>query len=418
MARLPTSTRLLLTRPPGAAAHTLAEYEAAGGYAGLRRALATLSPEQVLAEIEASGLRGRGGASFPTARKWRLAANRPAGTKHVVGNGGEHEPGSEKDRFLIARYPHAVLEGILLCCYATGATRGWLYVIEDMAEPIATAERALAELRAAHLLGADVLGRGFACDVTLHRAPTTYVAGEETAALASIEGRPAKPRKKPPYPGEAGLFGQPTTVNNVETLALAAWILREGAAKFRAIGKGSSAGTMLFTLPALAVRPGVVEVPFGTTWRELIYGLGGGPKSGRPLRAILPALSCAFLSADHLDASIDHDTLKALGTTPGCGGLSWIEDGDDALARVLEIARFFMAEQCGQCAPCRMETNQFVHVLAGVQAGKSGDWRGNLEKVAAFSRGKGWCSLIEMAAAPVLSAARLFEKEFAARAGS
>lgn len=395
--------RILLTRPADAPAEPLAEYRAAGGYEALRSALAARTPEDVLAEVERAQLRGRGGASFPVARKWRLAAGQPAGEKHVVANGGEHEPGSRKDRFLVAKYPHTVLEGLLLCGYATGAQKGWLYLIEDMAEPLAAAEHALAELHAAGLVGARILGSPFSFEIAIHRGPTTYVAGEETAALNAIEGKPAKPRKKPPYPGEAGLFGRPTTVNNVETLAHVPAIVRRGAAWYRGIGRGSSTGTMLFTLPDRARHPGVYELPFGATWRELIFGLGGGPRSGREIRAFLPALSCAWLSAEHLDAPIDHDSLKALGTSPGCGGLSWLEVGEDPLPRLLEIARFFMAEQCGQCPPCRMETNQIAHVLKGVAEGKEGDYRGAIEKVCAFARGKGQCSLIEMAAAPILS---------------
>lgn len=400
---------LLLTRSADAPPQSLAEYRAEGGYAALAQALARPDPERILAEVEAAVLRGRGGAAFPAARKWRLAAARDAAHKHVLANGGEHEPGSHKDRFLVERYPHVVLEGMLLCGLATGARHLWLYLIEDMVGPIASAERALAELRASGLAA------GF--ELQVHLAPTTYVAGEETAAVQSIEGNPAKPRKKPPYPGEAGIRGEPTTVNNVETLAHVPWILRHGAAAYRAIGTPGSHGTMLFTLPPAVARPGVVEVPFGTTWRQLVYDHGGGPRDGRAIRALQPALSCGFLAAEHLDTAIDHETCKALGTSPGCGGLSLVLEGDDVIARVLEVAQFFMAEQCGQCPPCRMETNQLVHVLKGVAAGKPGDYAGAIEKVTAFAWKKGWCSLIEMAAAPVKSALRVFAADFAARTG-
>lgn len=388
---------ILLTRDRAAPRQTLAEYRAEGGYTALAE-----PAERILAAIEASQLRGRGGASFPVARKWRLAAAAVGTPKHFVANGGEHEPGSQKDRFLLARYPHKVIDGLLLGMRATGATTGWLYVIEDMHEQIAALTAALAELGGGH-------------DLRIHRAPTTYVAGEETAALNAIEGKPAKPRQKPPFPGEAGIDGRPTTVNNVETLAHVPWILRHGAGAFRAIGAGSSFGTMLFTLPDKVRRPGVYELPFGSTFRALIEGCGGGTASGRPLRAILPAMSCGWLGAEHLDAAIDHDSLRALGSAPGCGGLSFVEQGEDPLPVVLANAGFFMREQCGQCPPCRMETNQIVHVLQGVLAGRPGDYRGAIEKVTAFAHKKGKCSLIEMAAAPVLSALRVFAAEFAAR---
>lgn len=409
---------ILLTRGRDAARQTLAVYCEAGGFVALEAALRERSADRIIDVLDEAKLRGRGGAAFPVARKWRLAREQSANEKYVVANGGEHEPGSAKDKLLVEKYPHEVLEGMLLCGLATGAHRGVLYLIEDMTGPIAAAEAAIAELRAAGWLGASVGGSDFAFDVDIHRAPTTYVAGEETAALESIEGRAAKPRKKPPYPGTEGLFGKPTTVNNVETLAHVPYVLRKGAAHYRSIGTPNSTGTMLFTLPARAARPGVYELPFGTTFRELIYGCGGGPSSGRALRAILPALSCGFLSAEHLDAKVDHDTLRALGSSPGCGGVTWIEEGDGVVARVAEIAQFFMDEQCGLCPPCRMETNQIAHLVRGVQQGQTAGVAKKIETVAAFARGKGRCSLIEMAAAPVLSALRLFPAEFGAASGA
>ena len=325
-----------------------------------------------------------------------------------MANGGEHEPGSRKDRFLVEQHPHAVLEGLLLAGFATGATKGFLYLIEDMAGPRAAAEQALAELQAAGLM---------TFPITIHCGPTTYVAGEETAALNAIEGKPAKPRKKPPFPGEAGLFGKPTTVNNTETLAHVAWIARHGAAAFAAIGTAESKGTLLFTLGEEVQRPGVYELPFGATYRQLIEGCGGGLRNGRQLRAILPAMSCGFLLAEHLDVPIAYETLRPLGTSPGCGGVRLVLDDTDTVALTLEIAEFFMREQCGQCPPCRMETNQFVHILKAVQQGKGPGYDEKLRKLADFSKKKGNCSLIEMAAAPVLGALQCFAADFARAAG-
>ncbi|MCA8942162.1 MAG: SLBB domain-containing protein [Planctomycetes bacterium] len=402
------TARILLTEPQGSPRQTLEQYRARGGYAALERARSEIEPSALIDLVEAAGLRGRGGAAFPTARKWRLAAAASADQKFVVANGGEHEPGSEKDKFLVANYPHAVLEGILLCGHATGASKGYLYLIEDMAPQIEAAEAALAELRDAGLL---------IFDIEIHRAPTTYVAGEETAAIDSIEGGPGKPKEKPPYPGESGVHGKPTTVNNVESLAHVPFIVREGADAYRAIGTAESPGTMLFTLGRAAKNPGVYELPFGTTYRELIEGCGGGTASGRAIRAVLPALSCGFLAAEHLDVPIAHETLRPLGSSPGCGGVSWIEEGDDVLARLSEIAQFFMDEQCGQCPPCRMETNQLVHVLKGVQAAKGPGYREQITKITDFARGKGRCSLIEMAAASIVSALDVFADDFAAAAG-
>lgn len=401
-------TQLLLPPRTAAGPETLSEYRARGGYEGLRAWRDRSDRARLIDELATAGLRGRGGASFPTARKWQLAAAATAAEKFVVGNGGEHEPGSRKDKVLVERHPHAVLEGLLLAGLATGATRGFLYLIEDMVGPRASAERALAEARAAGLLP-------FPVDV--HAGPTTYVAGEETAALNAIEGQPAKPRKKPPFPGDAGLFGKPTTVNNVETLAHAAWIAHHGGAAFAAIGTAASKGTLLVTLPDDVRHPGVHEIPFGTTFRALLDGPGGGLLPGRTLRAILPALSTGFVPASHLDTPIAYETLQPLGSSPGCGGMRFVLDTTDVVALALEIAEFFMREQCGQCPPCRMQTNQFVHVLKAVQAGKGPGYEDKLQKLADFSRKKGNCSLIEMAAAPVLSALRTFAADFARAAG-
>lgn len=400
-------TALLLPARSTDEPESLADYLARGGYDGLALAIQK-GPQWLRQEVATSLLRGRGGAAFPTIRKWQLAADAEGTDKYVVANGGEHEPGSNKDRYLVEHYPHAVIEGLALAGIATGARQGYLYLIEDMAGPRASAEMALQEASDAGLLPFPV---------TIHCGPTTYVAGEETAALNAIEGQPAKPRKKPPFPGEAGLFGKPTTVNNTETLAHVAWIARNGGAAFAAIGTAESKGTLLFTLGDSVRKPGVYELPFGATYRELIEGCGGGLKDGHTVRAILPAMSAAFLDAQHLDVPIAYETLRAVGTSPGCGGVRIVDETTDVVALTLEIAEFFMKEQCGQCPPCRMETNQFVHILKAVQAGKGPGYDQKMTKLADFSKRKGFCSLIEMAAAPVISALTCFANDFAAAAG-
>lgn len=410
-------TRILLDDLGAERTESLDAYRRRGGYEALQRAVAAGRPAAVLAEVEAARLRGRGGAAFPTARKWALAAQQAAPRRFVVANGGEHEPGSDKDKVLVARHPHRVLEGMALCAFATGAEQGVLYLIEDMVAPLQAAQAAIDEARAAGLLGQALFGSSFAFDVRIHRGPATYVAGEETAVLDAIGGGPGKPRKKPPYPGQAGIDGMPTTVNNVETLAHVPWIVRRGGAAFAAIGTAESKGTLLFTLGPEVRRPGVYELPFGATYRQLVDDLGGGLASGKAVRAVLPAMSCGFLAAAHLDVPIGYETLRAHGTSPGCGGVRVVAEGDDVVALTLRIAEFFMREQCGQCPPCRMETNQMVHVLQGVLAGKGPGYAEKLEKLAAFARGKGFCSLIEMAATPVLSALRVFADDFGARAG-
>jgi NADH:ubiquinone oxidoreductase subunit F (NADH-binding) len=401
------SPALLLPTRSSTEPEGLDEYRSRGGYQGLITAIEQ-GAVWLRQEIEASGLRGRGGAAFPTIRKWQLAADAAGDEKYVVANGGEHEPGSNKDRYLVERHAHAVIEGLALAGIATGATKGYLYLIEDMAGPRASAEMALREANEAGLLPFPI---------EIHCGPTTYVAGEETAALNAIEGQPAKPRKKPPFPGEVGLFGKPTTVNNTETLAHVAWIARHSGAAFAAIGTAESKGTLLFTLSEQVHKPGVYELPFGATYRDLIEGCGGGLKNGHAVRAILPAMSAAFLDAAHLDVPIAYETLRTFGSSPGCGGVRIIDETTDVVALTLEIAEFFMKEQCGQCPPCRMETNQFVHILKAVQAGKGPGYDQKMTKLAEFSKRKGHCSLIEMAAAPVISALSCFATDFAAAAG-
>jgi len=366
------------------------------GYTALAKARA-MGAEAVIAALAAADLRGRGGAGFPAARKWELARAAEGSVKHVVVNGGEHEPGSGKDRMLVAQYPHRVLEGAAICALCTGATSIVLYLIEDMHDAIEAAQRAIAEAPL----------EGFEVRVVL--APTTYVAGEETAALEVIEGKKAWPRKKPPYPGQAGLYGQPTTVQNVETLAWVPGIVLHGPDWFRP-------GAMLCTLDESFARPGIVEVPFGISLERLIADFGGGTRGGRPVKAILPALSSAFLPASALSLPLTHEALRDAGSNLGCGGFSVLEEGQCIVERALQIAEFFKAEQCGQCPPCRMETNTIAAVFQKVATGQPGDYVAQLEKITAFARGKGYCSLIEMAAAPALSAVRLFPEDFASHA--
>jgi NADH:ubiquinone oxidoreductase subunit F (NADH-binding) len=404
---------ILLVRGHDAPRETLAEYQARGGYAALRRWLSR-PPAELLAEIEASGLRGRGGAAFPTARKWRFAAEAEESERYVVANGGEHEPGSEKDKVLVAKYPHAVLEGTMLCALATGAKKGWVYLIRDMDAQIEAAEAAIAELRAAGLLGEDILGSGFAFDFELHRAPETYVAGEETAAIDSIQGGEGKPREKPPFPGQSGVQGKPTTVNNVETLAHVAAIAGRGAAWFAGIGTAESKGSLLYTLGTEVEKPGVYELPFGASYRDLIEGCGGGLREGKTLRAILPALSSAFVPASELDRPISYESFAAIGSSPGCGGVRLVCEGDDAPALLLEIASFFKKEQCGQCAPCRMVTNQIAHVLQAVLDGKGGPFDRAIGQVADFARGQGYCSLTTMCSTAILRGLELFGSDLRA----
>lgn len=405
---------ILLTKGPGATRQTLAEYVAEGGYEALKGTLAG-SPQDVLDVIVASGLRGRGGAGFPTGQKWTFAAKEPGDTKYVVANGGEDEPGSLKDRVVMESYPHKLLEGVILAAYAVGAGEAYLYVNSLYVQALAQLENAIVEATDEGYLGEWIGGSAFSLSVKVQPAPQEYVAGEDTAALELIEGKKPLPREKPPFPTAAGLFGKPTAVNNVETFAYVPSIVRRGADWFRGQGTADNPGTMLFTLPANVRRPGVVELPVGVPLNELIEVHGGGVASGKAVKAVLPGgPSSGFLSGDDLDIAMDRQPLIEKGSALGCGVLRIVEEDQCIVEVADEIAQFFATESCGQCPACVMETSTFGKILGAVQKGA-----GNLQlleqiaKVGAFARGKGFCSLISMPVPPLTSAIRLFPDDFA-----
>jgi len=405
---------IVLTKGPEAGPQTFSEYVAEGGYDALKRALAG-SPQDVLDVIVASGLRGRGGAGFPTGQKWTFAATEPGDTKYVVANGGEDEPGSLKDRAVMENYPHKLLEGVILAAYAVGASEAYLYVNSLYTEAISQLENAIAEASAQGLLGTGLGRDGFSLAVRLQPASQEYVAGEDTAALEVIEGKRPLPREKPPFPTAAGLFGKPTVVNNIETFAYVPSIVRRGAEWFRSHGTADNPGTMLFTLPSNVRKPGVVELLVGVSLRELIEVHGGGLASGKAVKAVLPGgPSSGFLSADDLDVAMDRQPLIEKGSALGCGVLRIVEDDQCIVEVADEIAQFFAKESCGQCPQCVMETSLFGRILGAVQKGSAAaPMLEQIAKVGAFSKGKGFCSLIAMPVPPLTSALRVFPGDFA-----
>jgi NADH-quinone oxidoreductase subunit F len=382
---------------------TFQEYRSSGGYDALSH---NLSPKAILQEVTASGLRGRGGAGFPVGRKWTAAAETPVEPRYVVCNAGEDEPGSFKDRVLIEHRPHLVLEGTILAARAIEAEEAHFYINETYDDCVARITEAIEEAKRAGYLGS--------LNVSVHRAPTVYVAGEDSAALEVLEGRPAKPRQKPPYPATAGLFGKPTVVNNVETLANIPPILRNGASWFRTYGTADSPGTMIFCLGDEMNAPGAYELPLGTPLRHLYENVGCGVKNGKPLKAILPGgPSCAFLTGDQLDIPLDPESLKRAGTTLGCGVMRFYSEGTCMVEETLKIAQFFARETCGQCPACRMETTMIAAMLERIQQGRSDPALfDQFQKIIDFNRGKGYCALINMPGPPILSALRLFREEF------
>ena len=350
----------------------LKEYRARGGYQALAQAVRGAA-EDAVKIISDAGLRGRGGAGFPTGKKWQLTREATETPRYLVMNGGEDEPGSKKDRVLLENLPHLVIEGVIVSAYAIGAGRAYLYINAKYDVAIKIIADALAEAKAASYWGEKTLGSDFHLDIEIIPAPHNYVAGEDTAALEVIEGRKPLPRQNPPFPVTVGLFGKPTTVNNVETLANVAPIVLKGADRYRSFGTAESPGTMIFSLNDDVNRPGVYELPFGTPLRYLIEECGGGQKSGEPIKAIMPAApSSAFLPPDKIDTPLDHNSMRDAGSGLGCGVVKLISEGTCIVEEVLRIADFFTAESCGQCPACRMETNTLSMLMKKVQAGQGG----------------------------------------------
>jgi NADH-quinone oxidoreductase subunit F len=392
----------------------LNEYRKREGYAALTRALKELSPEAVTREVSDAGLRGRGGAGFPTGKKWTFTRECSEQPHYVVLNGGEDEPGSKKDRLLMEKLPHLVIEGVVLAAYAVEATKAYVYINEEYKSATQSMADAVAEAKKEGYWGKDILGSKFSLELLLAPAPPNYVAGEDTAALEVIEGRQPLPRQKPPFPATAGLFAKPTAVNNVETLANVPPIVAKGAKWYRTFGTSESPGTMIFSLNEKVNRPGVYELPFGTPLRFLIEECGGGVKGGKPIKAILPGgPSSAFLPPEKIDVSLDHNSVREAGSSIGCGVVHLVTEGECIVEEILRIAEFFAAESCGQCPACRMETNMLAAMLKKVQQGQGAPaLLEQFGKVIQFNKGKGFCNLVNMPGPPIESALRLFRSDF------
>jgi len=392
----------------------LTEYRSGGGYKGLEKVLKGMTPETLIREIDESGLRGRGGAGFPTGKKWAITQECSEQPHYVVLNGGEDEPGSKKDRLLMENLPHLVIEGVILASYAVGASKAYLYINSQYKTARDSMAQALMEAQEAGYWGEKILGSNFSLDIVFVAAPPNYVAGEDSAALEVIEDKQPLPRQKPPFPATVGLFGKPTAVNNVETLANVPPIIANGAKWYRSFGTPESPGTMIFSLNDEVNRPGIYELPFGSSLRSLIEECGGGVKDGKAIKAILPGgPSSAFLPADKIDLPLDHNSVRAGGSSIGCGVVRIVTEGTCIVEEILRIADFFAAESCGQCPACRMETNTLAAMLKKVQQGQGGQLLlEQFSKIISFNKGKGFCNLINMPGPPIESALRLFRSDF------
>ena len=391
----------------------LEDSAASGGYAGLRKALAS-GPGEVIATVKASGLVGRGGAAFPTGIKWEGAAQAVGQPKYVVCNADEAEPGTFKDRVLLEDDPHRVLEGLIICAYAIGAEHGYIYIRGEYLFQFETMQTAVDQARAAGLLGANILGTGFTFDVELRLGAGAYVCGEETALFESIEGKRGFPRVKPPFPTTHGLFGRPTVINNVETLANIPYILSAGAEAYRQIGTQKSPGPKLFCLSGDVQRPGLYEVPFGVTVRHLLEDLAGGMRAGRSFQAALfGGAAGAFAGARDLDARLTFEDLRAAGLPLGSGVITVFDETRDLRDVLLRLGRFFAEESCGKCYPCQIGTQRQYEILRRLAEGRllPGDGQ-RLQDTGWTMTDASLCGLGQTAASAVLSAARLWPEMF------
>jgi len=348
--------------------HTLARYEQTGGYAALRQALG-MKPETIAEEVTASNIAGRGGAGFPTGVKWGFLA--PSTPRYLVINADESEPGTFKDRQLLERDPHQLVEGIVISAFALGVNHAFVYVRGEYPRPARRIQAALEEARGAGYIGEDILGSGFSLDVTVHLGAGAYICGEETALLNSLEGRRGEPRIKPPFPAVAGLYSRPTIVNNVETISNIPWIITNGGAAYDAIGPEGSRGTRLFSVSGHVERPGNYEIVMGMPWRDLIYDLGGGIRGGRDLKCWIPGgASAPWLVPNHLDEPITVQACTRLGTMLGSGGIVVMDETTNVVAAALSLVRFFAHESCGQCTPCREGASWLERILERILHGE------------------------------------------------
>jgi NADH:ubiquinone oxidoreductase subunit F (NADH-binding)/(2Fe-2S) ferredoxin len=390
------------------------DYIEAGGYSAIVKCLATMTPQGVIYEVAGSGLRGRGGAGFPTGQKWGLVARAHNAPKYIVANLDEGDPGVFANRTLAEADPHAILEGMLVAAYAVGAEKGYIYIRAEYPLAIETLQKAIAQARAMSLLGESVLETSLKFDVELRFGAGAFVAGEETAILASVEGRRAMPRPRPPYPANSGLWGKPTLIQNVETLANIPLIVLNGGAWFSRTGTAKCTGTKCFSLTGKISNPGLIEVPMGITLREVVFEIGGGVADGRKFKAVLvggPSGGC--LPETLLELPIDYDSLTRVGAIMGSGGIVVIDDQSCMVDTAKFFTDFCVEESCGKCTPCRAGLAKIKEIFDGITRGdgKMEDLA-TLEKSSVYIRDASLCGLGQTAPNPVITTMRYFKDEY------
>jgi NADP-reducing hydrogenase subunit HndC len=392
------------------------EYIARGGYTGLAKALTAMCGEEIIEVIKRSGLRGRGGAGFPTGLKWELTAKQPGNEKFIVCNGDEGDPGAFMDRSIVESDPHSVLEGMIIGAKAIGASHGFVYIRQEYPLALERLNRALSQAREYGLLGMNILDTGFDFDISIHRGAGAFVCGEETSLIGSLEGRPPEPRIRPPFPAESGIQGRPTCINNVETWATVPEIINRGAEWFTGIGTETSKGTKVFSLVGKVKNTGLVEVPMGITLREMVYDIGGGIQGDKRFKAVLtggPSGGC--IPASLLDLPIDYERLTEAGSIMGSGGMIVMDEE----TCMVDVARYFLDflrdESCGKCTACREGVDAMHSVVDGICAGKGKE--GDiplLEELGQAVKDGSMCALGGTASNPVLSTLRYFRDEYEA----
>jgi NADH-quinone oxidoreductase subunit F len=385
-----------------------------GGYQAVRKALLEYKPEELIEMVKKSGLRGRGGAGFPAGLKWGFLPRDPHVTKYLCVNTDEGEPGTFKDRYLVEEDPHQVLEGVIIAAYAVGARRAYVYIRGEFFLAVKRWIKVIADAYERGFLGENILDTGFSLDASVHRGAGAYICGEETAMLESLEGKRGEPRLKPPYPAQVGLYGQPTLVHNVETLACVLHIVLRGPEWFAQIGTEESKGPKIFCVSGHVKRAGNYELPMGTTLREIIYEHAGGIRDGRKLKAVIPGgASTPMLTPEHLDVPMAFETLPKVGSMFGTGAVIVMDETTCIVNAALHLARFFAHESCGKCVPCRVGTQIMVKVLEGIEAGEGRD--GDLDLLLDICNtmfGKTFCPMGDAAINPVASSIEHFRDEY------
>ena len=403
--------------------HTLERYLATGGYEGLRKTLG-MTPEAVAAQVDAASLLGRGGAGFPAGRKWSMLRKAP--TSYLVVNGDESEPATFKDHLLVERDPHQLVEGVVIAAYALQVSQAFIYLRGEFALGLERVQAAVNEAYAHGAIGKDIFGSGFSVDLVVHPGAGAYICGEETALLESLEGKRGFPRIKPPYfPAVIGLYGEPTVVNNVETLSNLPWIVTNGGAAFAALGEGRSTGTRLFALAGHVRNPGVFEIEMAkTTFRDLIYApvLGGGISGGRELKAIIPGgVSAPWFGPEHLDLPLDQDAVGQAGSMLGSGSIVVMDETTCMVKAAWRITRFFWRESCGECTPCREGSGWLEKILHRIEngEGREDDLELLMDACDNLAPGVSWppqqttiCVLGSSIPSSIASAIRMFRDDF------